>query len=74
LPIDILEDQQVNNAFKATNIATTETANIERFDVLKRPAAMLYGQGEPGGVINYITNHNYPASCAVQFPGRSGAG
>jgi outer membrane receptor protein involved in Fe transport len=38
-----------------SNIATTETANIERYDVLKGPAAILYGQGEPGGVINYIT-------------------
>lgn len=46
---------RINNAFNATNIATTETANIERYDVLKGPAAILYGQGEPGGVINYIT-------------------
>ncbi len=46
---------RINNAFNATNIATTETANIERFDVLKGPAAILYGQGEPGGVINYVT-------------------
>ncbi|HYP17071.1 MAG TPA: TonB-dependent receptor [Opitutus sp.] len=46
---------RINNAFNATNIATTETANIERYDVLKGPAAILYGQGEPGGVINYVT-------------------
>ncbi|HEX4879895.1 MAG TPA: TonB-dependent receptor plug domain-containing protein, partial [Limnobacter sp.] len=46
---------RINNVFNATNIATTETANIERYDVLKGPAAILYGQGEPGGVINYIT-------------------
>jgi|GEM_PF-800643 len=46
---------RINNAFNASNIATTETANIERYDVLKGPAAILYGQGEPGGVINYIT-------------------
>lgn len=46
---------RLNNSFNATNIATTETANIERYDVLKGPAAILYGQGEPGGVINYIT-------------------
>ena len=46
---------RINNAFNATNIATTETANIERYDVLKGPAAILYGEGEPGGVINYIT-------------------
>lgn len=46
---------RLNNLFNATNIATTETANIERYEVLKGPAAILYGQGEPGGVINYIT-------------------
>lgn len=46
---------RINNAFNATNIATTETANIERYDILKGPAAILYGQGEPGGVINYVT-------------------
>ncbi len=46
---------RVNNRFNATNIATTETANIERYDVLKGPAAILYGAGEPGGVINYVT-------------------
>lgn len=46
---------RLNNRFNATNIATTETANIERYEVLKGPAAILYGQGEPGGVINYVT-------------------
>ena len=46
---------RINNSLNATNIATTETANIERFDVLKGPAAILYGQGEPGGIINYVT-------------------
>lgn len=29
--------------------------NIERVEVLKGPAAALYGGGEPGGVINYVT-------------------
>lgn len=46
---------RINNVFNATNIATTETANIERYDILKGPASILYGQGEPGGVINYVT-------------------
>lgn len=46
---------RINNAFNATNIATTETATIERYDVLKGPSAILYGQGEPGGIINYVT-------------------
>lgn len=29
--------------------------NVERVDVLKGPAAALYGGGEPGGMINYVT-------------------
>jgi iron complex outermembrane recepter protein len=29
--------------------------NIERVEVLKGPASVLYGQFEPGGVINYVT-------------------
>jgi iron complex outermembrane recepter protein len=46
---------RLNTQSNATLIATTETSNIERYDVLKGPAAILYGTGEPGGVINYIT-------------------
>lgn len=30
-------------------------AGVERVEVLKGPAAVLYGQGEPGGVINVVT-------------------
>ncbi|MEM7080071.1 MAG: TonB-dependent receptor [Pseudomonadota bacterium] len=29
--------------------------NIERVEVLKGPSAALYGSGEPGGMINYVT-------------------
>ena len=32
-----------------------ETANLERIEVLKGPASVLYGAGEPGGVINLVT-------------------
>jgi len=32
-----------------------DTANVERIEVLRGPAAALYGQGPPGGVINVIT-------------------
>jgi len=33
----------------------TDPANIERVEVLKGPASVLYGQIEPGGVVNYVT-------------------
>ena len=32
-----------------------DTANLESVEVLKGPAAMLYGRGEPGGLINVTT-------------------
>ncbi|MEH2177848.1 TonB-dependent siderophore receptor [Nostoc sp.] len=36
--------------------------NIERIEVLKGPASVLYGQFEPGGVVNYVTKKplDYP--------------
>ncbi len=34
---------------------TIDMANIERVEVLKGPAAMLYGRIDPGGMINVIT-------------------
>ncbi|MGH7958510.1 MAG: TonB-dependent siderophore receptor, partial [Opitutaceae bacterium] len=33
----------------------TDVANLERVEVLKGPSAILYGRGEPGGTVNYIT-------------------
>lgn len=33
----------------------TDLANIERVEVLKGPASVLYGQGDPGGLINLVT-------------------
>jgi iron complex outermembrane receptor protein len=42
------------NGFRLQNYAP-ETANVERIDVLKGPAAMLYGRVEPGGIVNIVT-------------------
>jgi iron complex outermembrane receptor protein len=33
----------------------TDLANVERIEVLKGPAAVLYGQMEPGGTVNIVT-------------------
>ena len=33
----------------------SDVANIDRIEVLKGPAAILFGRGEPGGVVNYVT-------------------
>lgn len=35
--------------------AVPQLFNIERIEVLKGPAGALYGSGEPGGIINYVT-------------------
>lgn len=32
-----------------------ETANLERVEILKGPAATLYGRGSPGGLVNMVT-------------------
>jgi len=37
-----------------------ETANLERIEVLKGPASILYGNTEPGGTINLVTKKPLP--------------
>jgi iron complex outermembrane recepter protein len=38
-----------------TELFTQQLANVESIEVLKGPAAILYGAVEPGGVVNIIT-------------------
>jgi iron complex outermembrane recepter protein len=46
----------LRNGFRQDSFtAFTDTATIERIEVLKGPASVLYGQLEPGGIVNYIT-------------------
>lgn len=33
----------------------TDMANIDRIEVLKGPSSILFGRGEPGGTVNYVT-------------------
>lgn len=40
--------------------AASETANIERVEVLKGPASVLYGNLQPGGIINQVTKQPLP--------------
>lgn len=37
------------------NTSRMQTENIERVEVVKGPTAILYGQSQPGGVINVVT-------------------
>ncbi|BCA56564.1 Ferrichrome-iron receptor [Nitrospira sp. KM1] len=57
---------QVNNVYRnglidPSNILNgTDSYNIQRLEVLKGPAAVLYGQGDPGGIVNLITKKPLP--------------
>lgn len=45
-----------NNGFAGTGgVILQDFANIEQVEVLKGPASVLYGNVEPGGVINLVT-------------------
>ncbi|ACK73823.1 TonB-dependent siderophore receptor (plasmid) [Gloeothece citriformis PCC 7424] len=50
------------DGFRLPNSGTTfrETATLERIEVLKGPAGVLFGFVEPGGVINLITKKPLP--------------
>ncbi len=44
----------LRNGFR-DSFSFVETANLERIEVLRGPASVLYGNLDPGGVINYVT-------------------
>lgn len=46
-------DGDINGAGFSTS--QFRLSNVERVEVLKGPASVLYGSSEPGGVINYVT-------------------
>ncbi|WP_400771359.1 TonB-dependent siderophore receptor [Methylosinus sporium] len=43
------------NNLATPNLTHLQTANLQSIEVLKGPAAMLYGRLEPGGAVNLIT-------------------
>ncbi|MEL6401994.1 MAG: TonB-dependent siderophore receptor [Cyanobacteria bacterium J06626_4] len=58
------------DGIQAFTFAPLSTNNIERVEVLKGPASVLYGQGSPGGIINLVTKQPlsepfYEASATV---------
>lgn len=51
-PVPLLRDgYRIYNNFQSI----PEVFNLERVEVLKGPASLLYGQAEPGGVINLVS-------------------
>lgn len=50
------QEGNFRNGFRDNNFYSfPETANVERIEVLKGPASVLFGQAQPGGIINIIT-------------------
>ena len=48
--------EEFRNGFRDDfSLTETELANIERVEVLKGPAAVLFGRAEPSGIINFVT-------------------
>jgi iron complex outermembrane recepter protein len=55
--VSVLRDgvRRLGGSAEASAQPLTEVANLERIEVLKGPASILYGAIEPGGVINVVT-------------------
>jgi iron complex outermembrane receptor protein len=63
----VLRGQRVNYAYRNgfPRYDFSATANIQRIEVVKGPAAILYGLTFPGGVINYITKRPHDKLAAT---------
>lgn len=59
----------------ASRFGSPTTANIERVEVVKGPASVLYGLMEPGGLVNIVTKQpEDEASTSIYLTTRSYAG
>ena len=50
----------VNGLSDRYSVMSRWTGNLDRIEVLKGPAAVLYGNGSPGGLINFVTKKPLP--------------
>ncbi|MBK8816124.1 MAG: TonB-dependent receptor [Methylococcaceae bacterium] len=60
----------VRNQSALTQAGDRETANLERIELLKGPAAILFGRLQPGGMVNLVTKkplEQYYHSLQQQF-------
>ncbi|MBE9215022.1 TonB-dependent siderophore receptor [Plectonema cf. radiosum LEGE 06105] len=49
-------ENTLRNGLRDTTLGTlAEITNVERFEILKGPASVLFGQGDLGGTVNIIT-------------------
>ncbi len=58
----VLRDGFLRSEFTGGDVNATDlnTANIDRIEVLKGPASVLYGRTNPGGLINLVTKRPKP--------------
>jgi len=63
-----------HNGFYDTPLANdfVDPQNVERVEIVKGPASLLYGQVSPGGTINYITKSPQP-NAFTQIGGEIGS-
>lgn len=63
-------EQSINGLGFVQTDHPTDLANVERIEVLKGPASVLYGQMEPGGTINVVTKQplsEFQAEVGVEY-------
>lgn len=62
-----------NGIFRYANYSVDQ---VDRVEVIKGPAAVFFGQGYPGGVVNYVTKQpsftKIPSSISIQHNDNSG--
>jgi iron complex outermembrane recepter protein len=45
---------------RQARLSAFDLSNVEQVEVLKGPASVLYGQGEPGGIVSVVTEQPQP--------------
>ncbi|MGQ9366819.1 TonB-dependent siderophore receptor [Azospirillum sp. ST 5-10] len=52
----------LRNGLRSTQVGAVDLVNVERVEVLKGPASILYGALEPGGTVNLVTKRPLPTA------------
>ena len=53
--LDTFQGSYFRDGIRQFTFDFPETANLERIEVLKGPASILFGQAQPGGIVNLVT-------------------
>ncbi|PSN09141.1 TonB-dependent siderophore receptor [filamentous cyanobacterium CCT1] len=49
------EESVFRDGIETFSLAPLDTNDVERIEILKGPASVLFGQGDPGGIINLVS-------------------